>query len=85
MPNRMIAYLFTRQIVVGINFTCSSLVNSFSEQFVNTIDGHSGAISVDSLSGGAEINRIFHERFPLDLIEVRSFSFILDFYTSFTA
>ncbi|VDK37045.1 unnamed protein product [Taenia asiatica] len=46
------------------------LVNNFSEQFVNTIDGHSGAISVDSLSGGAEINRIFHERFPLDLIEV---------------
>lgn len=47
------------------------LVNSFSEQFVNTIDGHSGAISVDSLSGGAEINRIFHERFPLDLIEIQ--------------
>ncbi|KAL5965814.1 Dynamin-1 [Taenia solium] len=47
------------------------LVNNFSEQFVNTIDGHSGAISVDSLSGGAEINRIFHERFPLDLIEIQ--------------
>ncbi|EUB56583.1 Dynamin-3 [Echinococcus granulosus] len=47
------------------------LVNSFSERFINAIDGHSGAISVDSLSGGAEINRIFHERFPLDLIEIQ--------------
>ncbi|VUZ50010.1 unnamed protein product, partial [Hymenolepis diminuta] len=47
------------------------LVNNFSEKFVNAIDGHSGAISVDSLSGGAEINRIFHERFPLDLFEIQ--------------
>uniref|UniRef100_A0A5K3F379 Dynamin-type G domain-containing protein n=1 Tax=Mesocestoides corti TaxID=53468 RepID=A0A5K3F379_MESCO len=47
------------------------LVNNFSEQFINAIDGHSGTISVDSLSGGAEINRIFHERFPLDLIEIQ--------------
>jgi len=47
-----------------------SLTNQFSHEFSEVIEGHSGqSVSVETLSIGAKINRLFHERLPLNLAE----------------
>lgn len=44
------------------------LVQQFGEEFEKRIEG-SGDVSLSELSGGAKIARIFHERFPFDLVK----------------
>lgn len=47
-----------------------SLTNQFAHEFSEVIEGHSGqSVSVETLSIGAKINRLFHERLPLNLAE----------------
>ena len=50
-----------------------SLVQNYGNDFEQSIEGGSGGtgeIVMSELTGGAKINRIFHERFPFELVKV---------------
>lgn len=47
------------------------MVQSFEAEFSQNISGHVADVNTQILSGGAEINRVFHERFRYDLLKVR--------------
>uniref|UniRef100_A0A672PBG7 dynamin GTPase n=1 Tax=Sinocyclocheilus grahami TaxID=75366 RepID=A0A672PBG7_SINGR len=47
------------------------MVQQFSVDFEKRIEGSGDQIDTYELSGGARINRIFHERFPFELVKVR--------------
>lgn len=47
------------------------MVQQFSVDFEKRIEGSGDQIETYELSGGARINRIFHERFPFELVKVR--------------
>jgi dynamin GTPase len=47
------------------------MVTSFGADFEKSIEGAGSEISTIELSGGAKINKIFHERFPFELVKVR--------------
>lgn len=49
--------------------TCR-MVQQFSVDFEKCIEGSGDQIDTAELSGGAKINRIFHERFPFELVKV---------------
>ena len=49
---------------------CYRLVQKFGVEFDKHIEGSGQNINLAELSGGAKINRIFHERFPYDLVKV---------------
>ncbi len=43
----------------------------FTTGFEKSIEGSSGKdVSVQELSGGAKINRLFHERFPFEIVKM---------------
>lgn len=46
------------------------MVTNFSQDFDKSIEGSGSEISTMELSGGAKINRIFHERFPFELVKI---------------
>lgn len=46
------------------------MVQQFSVDFEKRIEGSGDQIETYELSGGARINRIFHERFPFELVKV---------------
>lgn len=46
------------------------MVTTFGQDLEKTIEGAGSEISTKELSGGAKINRIFHERFPFELVKV---------------
>ncbi|XP_042579251.1 dynamin-1a isoform X2 [Cyprinus carpio] len=46
------------------------MVQQFSVDFEKRIEGSGDQIDTDELSGGAKINRIFHERFPFELVKM---------------
>ena len=46
------------------------LVQRFGGEFEKQIEGSGQNVNLAELSGGAKINRIFHERFPYDLVKV---------------
>ena len=46
------------------------LVQSFGVDFEHRIEGGGSDMSKTELTGGAKINRIFHERFPFELVKV---------------
>lgn len=46
------------------------MVQQFSVDFDKCIEGSGDQIDTAELSGGARINRIFHERFPFELVKV---------------
>ena len=50
------------------------LVQGYGNDFEQSIEGGGGSsdIMMSELTGGAKINRIFHERFPFELVKVRS-------------
>ena len=51
----------------------SSLVQAFGVDFEHRIEGGAmDQVNTTQLSGGAKINRIFHERFPFELVKVRN-------------
>jgi len=47
------------------------MCTQFGGDFEKSIEGSGAEISTLELSGGARINRIFHERFPFELVKVR--------------
>jgi len=46
------------------------MVNTFGQDMCMTIEGSGSEISIREFSGGAKINKIFHERFPLELFRI---------------
>lgn len=46
------------------------MVQQFAVDFEKCIEGSGDQIDTYELSGGARINRIFHERFPFELVKV---------------
>jgi hypothetical protein len=50
------------------------MVTSFGADFEKSIEGAGSEISTIELSGGAKINKIFHERFPFELVRVSSYT-----------
>lgn len=47
------------------------MVQQFGVDFEKCIEGSGDQVDTNELLGGARINRIFHERFPLELFKVR--------------
>ena len=46
------------------------MVQQFGLDFEKYIEGSGDQVDTNELSGGAKINRIFHERFPFELVKV---------------
>jgi dynamin GTPase len=46
------------------------MITNFGTDFEKSIEGSGSEISTEELSGGARINRIFHERFPFELVKI---------------
>ena len=46
------------------------MIQQFHSDFEKAIEGTGDQIDTIQLSGGARINRIFHERFPYELVKV---------------
>ena len=53
-----------------MSYFCIRMVTQFGQDFEKSIEGTGSEISTMELSGGAKINRIFHERFPFELVKV---------------
>lgn len=45
------------------------MVQQFAVDFEKRIEGSGDQVETVELSGGAKINRIFHERFPFELVK----------------
>lgn len=63
-------------------FLSSRLVQRLAVDFEKLIEGSGDKVDTVSLSGGARINRIFHERFPDELIKVCACDSAFDFCLS---
>jgi len=46
------------------------MITTFGQDLEKSIQGSGSEISTKELSGGAKINRIFHERFPFELVKI---------------
>jgi dynamin GTPase len=46
------------------------MITTFGQDLEKSIEGAGSEISTKELSGGAKINRIFHERFPFELVKI---------------
>ena len=53
------------------------MITNFGTDFDKSIEGTGSEISTVELSGGAKINRIFHERFPFELVKVFNFNILI--------
>jgi len=60
------------------------MLTTFGGDLDKSIEGSGSEISTQELSGGAKINRIFHERFPFELVRVSDLLFILWWSNMFT-
>jgi len=49
------------------------MMTTFGGDLGKSIEGTGSEISTKELSGGARINRIFHERFPFEIVRVSNF------------
>jgi dynamin 1/3 len=54
------------------------MTTSLSQDVEKCIEGAGSEINTNELSGGAKINRIFHERFPFELVRVSGVVVLLD-------
>lgn len=61
--------LFTHAICLSC-LTHIRMVQQFGVDFEKCIEGSGDQVDTNELSGGAKINRIFHERFPFELVKV---------------
>ncbi|KAF3699045.1 Dynamin-1 [Channa argus] len=52
------------------------MVQQFSVDFEKRIEGSGDQVDTVELSGGAKINRVFHERFPFELVKIFKKSFL---------
>ena len=51
-------------------FILDRMVNVFGSDLNKNIEGTGSEVNTSELSGGAKINRIFHERFPFELVKI---------------
>lgn len=58
------------------------MVQQFGVDFEKCIEGSGDQVDTNELSGGAKINRIFHERFPFELVKVCTSIYINTLYRS---
>lgn len=49
------------------------MVQQFAVDFEKRIEGSGDQVDTYELSGGAKINRVFHERFPFELVKVKDY------------
>lgn len=57
-------------VVSCLCLTLIRMVQQFGVDFEKCIEGSGDQVDTNELSGGAKINRIFHERFPFELVKV---------------
>lgn len=60
------------------------MVQQFAVDFEKRIEGSGDQVDTLELSGGAKINRIFHERFPFEIVKVCTKYYFFPFTFSFT-
>lgn len=73
-----VSHSLTRNIILGqnlpsdvqVSFFPPRMVQQFGVDFEKRIEGSGDQVDTLELSGGARINRIFHERFPFELVKV---------------
>uniref|UniRef100_A0A671MHU1 Dynamin-2 n=1 Tax=Sinocyclocheilus anshuiensis TaxID=1608454 RepID=A0A671MHU1_9TELE len=58
-----------RQMFIALS-TSFRMVQQFGVDFEKCIEGSGDQVDTAELSGGARINRIFHERFPFELVKI---------------
>lgn len=58
-------------LLMSTSFGNFRMVTTFGQDLEKSIEGAGSEISTHELSGGAKINRVFHERFPFELVKVR--------------
>ena len=46
------------------------MTTQFHQDIAKNIEGSGSEVNIMELSGGAKINRIFHERFPFELVKI---------------
>ena len=46
------------------------MTTQFHQDIAKNIEGSGSEVNIMELSGGARINRIFHERFPFELVKI---------------
>ena len=69
----IVVRITTNALTVMSVIVCNCrMVTTFGQDLEKTIEGAGSEISTKELSGGAKINRIFHERFPFELVKVIS-------------
>ena len=56
--------------MIFILFQSFRMVNVFGGDLNKNIEGTGSEVNTSELSGGAKINRIFHERFPFELVKI---------------
>ena len=57
----------SKSFFLPTNFRIS---HKFSDDFVQDVEGGIGDVDTQSLSGGAKINKIFHEMFPYEMLKI---------------
>lgn len=58
-------------IKLQISFSFYRMIQTLQTDFERTIEGSGSAqINTNELSGGAKINRLFHERFPFEIVKM---------------
>ena len=67
LENLTLVWQITPMLIVLFLFR---MISNFSVEFEKSIEGTGSEISTVELSGGAKINRVFHERFPFELVKV---------------
>ena len=68
---------------MSMKYIIYRMIQQFNGDFDKAIEGSGDQINTKELSGGAKINRIFHERFPYELVKVqRSMSVCTTYYCS---
>ena len=58
--------------MTSFSYHSDRMIQQFNTDFEKAIEGSGDTIDTKELSGGAKINRIFHERFPYELVKVMS-------------
>lgn len=56
------------------------MVQQFAVDFEKRIEGSGDQVDTLELSGGAKINRIFHERFPFEIVKVCTKCYFFPFH-----
>lgn len=68
---RIIQYFFIIYCIIKIVHYFFRMIQQLQSDFERTIEGSGSAqINTNELSGGAKINRLFHERFPFEIVKM---------------